>query len=159
MRRRGYDVQAMPLDYKNPYQEKISRDIRSGWRIPISGKVPNQVFYDGDDSEDGLIGWLENSVKAGERYFLRVTWDRKDIGGHVVVVERDAKGVFIYDPQIDRDFRDYEIGLKYANNIHLTRKDAPGILRVDNLAPVQDAVDNVLVGVKKQGRRRKNEQG
>ena len=65
-------------------------------------------------------------------------------GGHVIAVERDDRGVRLYDPQSNEVLRDDEIDREYSRRVRLKGPFAPRLLRVDDKEPRQEYVDGVL---------------
>ena len=123
MRRRGYDVEAMPIDTTSA----------------TNGSLPVQLgFYKGEklesfevpnDPDVAVKQFTKNIVSYGDgsRGMLRIRWKNGD--GHAVVWEVDGNSVIVRDPQNNTivDLLDYMRRAKTfyyfrADNLELTNK-------------------------------------
>lgn len=148
MRRRGYDVTAKNRkEDADEQQAALAKDSTRGWIDPETGKQPKLVRSATPlRNRNQAHRWLDDSVKAGERYTLEFCW--KKSGAHIVTVERDTNGELqIYDPQNGRVRKGAEIA-EYFGSIAInstTRGNwTPAIMRVDHLLPRSEFSDTIL---------------
>lgn len=86
MRRRGYDVIALPLAEDNSTQMAIQSDTTLTWRNPDTGRHPTLFHMHGRDA-GSIERRIAGRIKPGQRYAMQFGWKGRD-NGHIVVVER-----------------------------------------------------------------------
>lgn len=136
-RRRGYDVEAT-LNKRNSFNGRISQDWRSPFYEVETGLPVKSKILEGNTPQKAEK-WLMENTRPGERYVLSLEW--KGGGGHVVNVERDAKGVHIIDAQtgLNGSAKDY------MKLVKLKGKEPPELLRVDNAGFNPDICNRILM--------------
>ena len=148
-RRRGYNVSAQSYT-KNKTAEMLSKNPRIAWVDPKTGGVPDFVPWDYKRTYDknSYRAFLDENVKAGERYTLQFNWGNAS-GGHIISAERDSRGELrLYDPQTGKIYgKDWSIDdlmgrMSYTDKSG--RSDPPKLLRVDNLAFREDIAKDIL---------------
>lgn len=148
-RRRGYNVSAQSYT-KNKTAEMLSQNPRIAWVDPKTGDVPDFVPWDYKRTYDknSYRAFLDENVKAGERYTLQFNWLNAS-GGHIISAERDSRGALrLYDPQTgkiyDKDWSLNDLMGRMSYTDRSGRSDPPKLLRVDNLAFREDVTKNIL---------------
>ena len=148
-RRRGYNVSAQSYT-KNKTAEMLSQNPRIAWVDPKTGDVPDFVPWDYRRTYDkkSYRAFLDENVKAGERYTLQFNWGNAS-GGHIISAERDARGALrLYDPQTgkiyDKDWSLDDLMGRMSYTDRIGRSDPPKLLRVDNLAFREDVTRDIL---------------
>ena len=148
-RRRGYNVSAQSYT-KNKTAEMLSKNPRIAWVDPKTGDVPDFVPWDYNRTYDkkSYRAFLDENVKAGERYTLQFNWGNAS-GGHIISAERDSSGALrLYDPQTGKIYnKDWALDdlmgrMSYTDKSG--RSDPPKLLRVDNLAFREDVAKGIL---------------
>lgn len=164
-RRRGYDVEAIGRDKKNPTQEKLSTNAESAWIDPATGKAPTLLKNDPKiRTAKQAQKWLEENVEEGGRYEFSHGWKGTNgRNGHIVTVDRDSSGSLrVFDPQNGKTyagsaFTEYMGRIKstYSIQQYNPRKRSGWesipqgrlqLLRVDNLQINADVANSVLRG-------------
>lgn len=148
-RRRGYNVSAQSYT-KNKTAEMLSQNPRIAWVDPRTGDVPDFVPWDYKRTYDkkSYRAFLDENVKAGERYTLQFNWGNAS-GGHIISAERDSRGALrLYDPQTgkiyDKDWSLDDLMGRMSYTDRSGRSDPPKLLRVDNLAFREDVAKDIL---------------
>ena len=100
-RRIGYDVRALP-NLNNKSIAMLSFDTTLAYKTE-EGVHPQKVGL----PHKKKIEWLSSIVSLGDIYALEFSWGHNK--GHIVCVERDKNGVFIYDPQINKIYMNSEL--------------------------------------------------
>lgn len=126
-RRRGYDVQALAFKGTRAFKQ-LARAPWSAWIDPSTGRSPQSVFEKSPKGVVGLYLDLSKHVRQNQRFELAFYYRHRHNGGHVVVCERDTKGLFIYDAQSDKQYRGvdllrYIMSVDYKNDVRLFRVD------------------------------------
>lgn len=133
-RRRGYDVQALPYSKENAAMFALAEQPTRAYIDRETGKEPNRIQVEDSPTFAKFSKLLEQTVKEGERYHLRVTI--KDGGGHVVCLDRDDSGVLrVYDPQNGAIYkaREYLKRSRYSSKLYgISVPDENYAFRVDN---------------------------
>ena len=113
LRRRGYDVEALPKPKKN-------NTIIWGNEcfVDSSGNTPSFTF---NQSEKAIRNTLANAPD-GSRYIIYAAW--KNRSAHVFIAEKENGIIRYIDPQPNRDDVEYYFSLAKENKF--------GILRVDD---------------------------
>lgn len=139
MRRRGYDVEALP--FLNPEQKKLARSGNEGLMFldPSTGEpsVPKRFcgfplgVERGTKNELTRMNLRKNfntlTAAPGRYQFSYAYFSNRRLFGHIVSVERFPDGrVVLYDPQISKE-RDLTEIIKKMNRQYVAR-----ILRVDD---------------------------
>ena len=148
-RRRGYNVSAQSYT-KNKTAEMLSKNPRIAWVDPKTGDVPDFVPWDYNRTYDkkSYRAFLDENVKAGERYTLQFNWGNAS-GGHIISAERDSSGALrLYDPQTgkiyNKDWALDDLMGRMSYTDRSGRSDPPKLLRVDNLAFREDVTKGIL---------------
>ena len=134
LRRRGYDVMAVPRD--NYATGILANLVSLAWVDPTTGTYPVRQVNAKVSNGKQAVKWFEGAVKQGERYLLTVNLDGG--GGHVVILTRNEDGVLmVYDPQSgDRFLGEKEILDSFMRLVEvkysMQEGFSPAILRVDN---------------------------
>lgn len=126
MRRRGYDVEAMPK-YNS---DKISRSPQVVYKDP-------QIQYFTRNAKDTIINEMEK-WGDGSRCQICVYWQGG--GGHTFVAERQKGKVMFIDPQVN--------DLDVANYFNLAKVKGSYFYRIDNL-DVTDYIKDCCKGAGK----------
>lgn len=136
MRRRGYDVEALPFD--SEVQQRIRKDSTLAWINPSTGRQPSRRHV-GIRSTDAAIRRIRERIQPGQRYAMEFGWNKMDENGrivmgegHVVALERPVasggRNIMVVDPQT---------GEKLTVERYLEKKDiylrSLAIYRIDNL--------------------------
>lgn len=151
LRRRGYDVTAMPnLKLKGNLPYELSLRTEWVWIDPVTGKQPKKIVIGGRTiSSSGLkivvkpqkvvLKELADATKEPGRYHINWGW-KKENCGHIVTFERFVDGKCRwYDPQTGKiNFFDKEM----YNKMDIVNGIA--ILRVDNLLVNTDIINGVV---------------
>lgn len=137
MRRRGYDVMAGPkIDHRSNASCTVSYLFTLPWIDPKTGAYPIEQVNVKVRNVKSAIKWFEETVKAGERYILKVVWKSKKFG-HVMILNRDDEGkLFIYDPQTGWKYEkpeEIQYVLKKIKFFYEPFNFSPALLRCDNL--------------------------
>lgn len=113
LRRRGYDVEALPKPKKN-------NTIIWGNEcfVDSSGNTPSFTF---NQSEKSIRNTLENAPD-GSRYIIYAAWKKRS--AHVFIAEKENGIIRYIDPQPNKDDVEYYFSLAKKNKF--------GILRVDD---------------------------
>ena len=128
LRRRGYDVEAVPRKLGNEYDENIYANVWYAFRnsaeyikspLPKSGKTA---------IEELLLEWGD-----GARAEISVYWQRG--GGHVFIGENVDGEVIFLDPQTNKMNVEY-----YFNSVIPERTE---IIRIDNASLTRQVYSNV----------------
>lgn len=156
-RLRGYDVTAKTKN-GNPDADYLASHTNEAWIDPATGKPPHLLHSDAKTVNTPKRGldWLENNVKAGERYNFGFAW--KDQGkknvGHIITVDRDSKGKLrLYDPQNGKtysgqDLKDYLSRIKWVKQSHGFKFGFADLLRIDNMRINPQYADGIMEAVK-----------
>ena len=140
MRRRGFDVSALP-NTADSALSKLSKATHTAWQnitredIPLIAKTTLDKY---GHIKQPPLKWVKVSAAMTEtgRYHIAWRWKRKR-SGHIITAERLPDGSLrFYDPQN---------GMSGA--LDLYKKDIAGnvrIYRIDNLAPNANIVKDVL---------------
>ena len=129
-RLRGYDIEALPFTFNNPYILQLAYDPRM---IYIDNKINRTPYYiDGEvtranDCED----WLKDTIKYGERYAF-IFKPINSANSHIVEVFKTITGQLkFYDPQKGKSYNN-----EYLKDIEYRPEFfgfSPHIFRTDNL--------------------------
>lgn len=140
MRRRGFDVTAMPNTQKSdnvPY--KLSKRTEMAWIDPETGKYPIKNIAGLGAKSIGLLSKeMAGFMTETGRYNIDFVW--KGVrSGHIISVEKLENGKFrFYDPQNGKIIMwadlSKRISLKYGVKV----------LRIDDKLINEDIVDNVV---------------
>ena len=101
MRRRGYNVQTLP---KTPGSmlDVLSRNTSLAWVDRTTGKNPAYIVP-GQKTIAKSVEWLQNSLKANNRYTIEFAW-KGGHSGHIVHIYKRADVLYIYDPQTAKHY-------------------------------------------------------
>ena len=158
MRRRGYDVESA-LNDGNGKLEQLSRETYKAWLdkdgnyakiiVPEKGAGYSKSKIDELGFKatvpTGYYGFLDDTIKKGERYNLGFRW--ADSGkGHIVTVFKDDKGkIIIYDPQSNHTEESYNKSINFLRRIRLKGRDVPDLYRVDNLGFNPYFINDIII--------------
>lgn len=153
-RLRGYDVEAKPWDKNNKDMVDLSHDQTKAWIDPATGKHPKELRNDPKTVKTAkqMEKWLDQNVKAGERYnFAHGKKGGDGYNGHIVSVDRDENGdLRIFDPQNGKTYTGEQASEYIKEKVRGTKKNSKegrlGLLRVDNLE-----IDGVMANAVLQG--------
>ena len=128
-RRRGYDVRAGAYQKGNK-SYVLSASAKDAWIDKNTGDVAkaDEDFWNAKNYKE-MKNLLDDKVKEGERYNISFLWKNKSSNeGHVISVERDKEGVYLYDPQKDeqtrgKDIETYLRKIKTGNTVEFYRVD------------------------------------
>ena len=81
-------------------------------------------------------------MEDGGRYFIEFSWMNED-SGHIVCLDRTGFGIRLYDPQSGHRYSSAASLARYFSRVE-TKRDKSGILRVDDLEPVEGIIDDIL---------------
>ncbi len=95
-----------------------------------------------DKAVSRLLKWIDDTVEDGGRYFIEFSWMNED-SGHIVCLDRTGFGIRLYDPQSGHRYSSAASLARYFSRVE-TKRDKPGILRVDGLEPVEGIIDDIL---------------
>ncbi|PWG60885.1 hypothetical protein DF200_01095 [Bifidobacterium catulorum] len=140
MRRRGYDVIALPLSEDNSTQMAIRSDTTLTWRNPDTGRHPTLFHMHGRDATS-TERRIAGRIKPGQRYAMHFGWKGKN-NGHIVVVERvPTKGspIIVVDSQKGRIWKLHE----YLHGRDIDYSTL-GIYRIDNLELEANAAASLM---------------
>ena len=143
-RLRGYDVEASP--YGSSASKTLSIAGTVAWINPENGEYVKSIQPDDYGVFDGVQynaktyrGFLEKTIKEGERYHLSVQWKGKN-EGHILTCAKGSNGVFLYDPQTGEKFEGKNVD-KFLSKVKFSTKKGgiaanviPELRRVDNMA-------------------------
>lgn len=118
-RRRGFDVHAKAFTRTRAFKALADKP-ETAWKDPIKGTPPMPEPLKTHGNAVGFIKELNAIVKSGQRYVLTFLYNNQSNDGHVVVVERDEKGLFIYDAQSSYQYRGFHL-LNYASGMDFKR--------------------------------------
>ena len=96
MRRRGYNVQTL-ANTGGSMLEVLSRNTSLAWRDRATGTNPAYIVP-GQKTIAKTVEWLQNGIKANNRYTIEWVW-KGGRSGHIVHVFKRSDVVNIYDPQ------------------------------------------------------------
>lgn len=156
LRRRGYDVTAMPnLKVKGDLPYELSFKTEWAWIDPVTGETPVKKKIGGQTlskgglkvvakSQGDVMRELNEATKEPGRYHINWSWKGKD-NGHIVTFERLSNGKCRwYDPQTGEincftkeKYKDVDI----SKGMY--------ILRVDNLLVNNDIISRIVESLKK----------
>ena len=154
LRRRGYDVEALP-NYKALLGEEeggpqmLSHNTVAMWYNPETGAWPDITNfplkdYSVDEYPESLERRLDNLIKPGQRFHISWDWDMSD-SGHIVTVEKDKDGnLTIYDPQCGEDRCSVSRYFSSPAGLYV-RLDSIQAYRVDNCEIMTNFANKVLV--------------
>ena len=103
MRRRGFDVTAMPNYKDGKFPQMLSQDTTLIWMDDM-GRKPKKTSlqYPSWKKKDGasIREYVESKIKEDGRYHFNFGWDTEK--GHIVCVEKVGDKIMWYDPQVDK---------------------------------------------------------
>jgi SPP1 gp7 family putative phage head morphogenesis protein len=153
-RLRGYNVQTLP-NTKGSRLDILSRKTNLAWFDPTTGKHPEYIFDDAARTVKKFADFLEQTVKAQNRYTLEFSWKGRRRSGHIISLDRDSTGgLRLYDPQTGETYTGDEVKkylgrIKYETTVYGTKLPArPKVLRIDDKQFNLDVVNDILEGVK-----------
>ena len=130
LRRRGFDVEALPRTDSNKVMDRLGQYPLGAWTDPSTGSTLMGKDLMGFSREQ-LSAFIDNAVNAGERHVIG--YSEPSFGAHIVNIERTQEGeLLVYDPQRDELF---------VGGDAMTRFD--GASRIDHFARVDNAVLDV----------------
>lgn len=141
-RRRGYNVQALAFKGTRAFKQ-LARAPWSAWIDPSTGHSPQSVFEKSPQNIIELLSALTEHVSSGKRFELAYYVKEQNNGGHVVSVEKDARGLFVYDAQKDKVYRGIRL-FRYITTIDY--KKSVKMFRVDNAELNFSLLNQVLGG-------------
>lgn len=136
MRRRGYDVEAMPIDTTSATNGSlpVQLDFYKGEKLEVF-EVPKDLYVATKQFSNQIIKYGD-----GSRGMLRIRWKNGD--GHAVIWEVDGNSVIVRDPQNNTivDLSDY---MRRAKTFYY--------FRTDNLEPTEKVTQFVKNRQSKEG--------
>ena len=103
MRRRGFDVTAMPNYKDGKFPQMLSKDTTLIWMDDM-GRKPKKtnLQYASWRKQDGtsIREYVESQLKEDGRYHFNFGWNKDE--GHIVCVEKVGDKILWYDPQVDK---------------------------------------------------------
>lgn len=141
-RLRGYNVEVLP-NKKGSVLEKLSHHSKDAWIDLNTGEVA-EVDNLSSSSAKKMYNELDSKIEKGKRYVFRMVWKR-DVCGHVVSMGKDDKGMYLYDPQSGKTFREDELIHSYLDRVSTrgyNRK--PWLLRIDDKAFNPDYYNQIM---------------
>jgi hypothetical protein len=154
MRRRGYNVEALPRSNDNWFQDKVASwgeldddGSAKAWIRPDgTHPVPKQLnsIY-----RDEQYKWLGDNMEEDARYTFCFCW--KGRGAHIIHAFKENGVPKLYDPQNGNLIEDAESVKKYLDRIAVrgTRfQPNPRLTRIDDCAPNMFYVNRVLTPAK-----------
>lgn len=152
LRRRGYDVEALPNLKTSTTARMLSRRTNKAWIDPTTKTTP--VFMvQGDDVKNAkqLYDWAFNSIEEGKRYHIGFGWKGRGHDGHIICIDKIKGALRLYDPQCNRivtaenEVRAYFGRMKLSRQIYGQKyKVSVELLRVDNLDFDESVVNDIL---------------
>ena len=143
-RRRGYNVRAGAYEKGNKL-DILSASTKDAWIDRQTGDVakPDEDFWDKKNYKE-INDLLNKKVEEGKRYNISFLWRNKSSNiGHVISVEKNKDGLFLYDPQNNTIMRGKEIET-YLRRIKTG--DSFEFYRVDNKSFNPEFMDDILRG-------------
>ena len=101
MRRRGYNVQTLP-NVDGSMLSVLSHDTSLAWVDRTTGAKPAYIVPQGRTIANNLE-WLDNNLKANNRYTIEWTW-HGGREGHIVHIFKRGDALHIYDPQTGKEY-------------------------------------------------------
>ena len=127
MRRRGFDVTAMPNFKDGKFPQMLSKDTTLIWMDDI-GRKPKKtpIQYPSWKKKDGVSvrEYVESQITQDGRYHFNFGWDKDH--GHIVCVEKIGDEIMWYDPQVNQILDDGFFAMIDTSFLMY-------LLRVDNL--------------------------
>lgn len=127
MRRRGFDVTAMPNFKDGKFPQMLSKDTTLIWMDDI-GRKPKKtpILYPSWKKKDGVSvrEYVESQITQDGRYHFNFGWDKDH--GHIVCVEKIGDEIMWYDPQVNQILDDGFFAMIDTSFLMY-------LLRVDNL--------------------------
>jgi hypothetical protein len=154
MRRRGYNVEALPNNKNNPFQSKVASwgDLdydgsAKAWIRPDgTHPIPKQMNTSVADEQ---YRWLSDNTEEGARYTFCFCWQGS--GAHIIHAFKEGGVVKLYDPQNGQLYEGEEKVKTYVSGIAVnkgSRKPNPRLTRIDDCAPDMFYVNRVLTASK-----------
>lgn len=148
-RRRGADVQAAPFDANS----SRDRNTTHAWINRETGKgpqlmMPDNMFISGKQ----YAGYLDDTIKDGERYHLLFAWKGTN-EGHIITAQKENNQLVLYDPQKNTTYKGKQID-DLMQKVDMPKpsqqKPQPPLLyRVDNLAFNDDVARKSMTATKR----------
>lgn len=134
-RLRGYDVRALPNN-RNGYIKDLSYQTNLAWRDQY-GNHPDYIHI---PSGVNKMGYIDNTIREGNRYTIEWNWS-SGTSGHIINVSKENGKLKFYDPQ-DGSIMDAD---KFKSSVYPSiRRGSIAIMRVDNLEFDGEYVDKIL---------------
>ena len=131
----------------NAYQHNLANNQALGWK-DSSVNTPKWTEDASVNTPKRAGDFLNKNIKEGERHFLSMRW--KGGGSHIIAVSKDNSGNLVaHDPQNNVTTTGIkEIRAKYLDRLAYKGMMGrpPKLLRVDNLTPNSEYVENVVIG-------------
>lgn len=157
MRRRGYNVEAMPRAARkdNYFQEQVAS---WGTGLDDDGSAKAWIMPDGThpipkelrtNSRDDQYKWLDDNMVDGGRYTFCFCWQGR--GAHIIHAFKENGVVKLYDPQNGNLFEGDEKVKLYLDGIAVNKgsyKPNPRLTRIDDCAPNMFYVNRILTPAK-----------
>ena len=141
MRLRGYDVEARNRDYNNKAQNLLSEDTTLAWIDPVTGKHPELTTVPPRNHKDGLR-WLESNLQNGGVYVFTFRW-HGTVDHHIIIIVKTNGSLIMYDPQSGETINKNK-QMEYMESIAWSDRSRPKFLRIDQMEPDLEIIDNVL---------------
>ena len=149
-RLRGFDVEATPFQMGS-MTDTLSKKTNLAWIDPKTRKPPQYIQDKTKLSAKEYLGFIDKTVKQGERYTIEFDWKGKR-SGHIVNLDRTDEGLLrIKDNQSDKEYigekavLKYLKRMKYSETIYGYRMPAvPKLLRIDRLIIDPDVAKKVM---------------
>lgn len=158
-RQRGYDVQVLPCK-KGSMAERVAVHTNLPWIDPVTGKHPEYIVDETLTAAKQYLGFVDSTVKRGERYTIQFLWNGRSRSGHIVNLDRTESGELrIKDNQRgageiseyigDEAVLRYLSRMKYQTSIYGTKIScAPKLLRIDNMVFDESVINELMEAAK-----------
>lgn len=144
-RRRGYNVETLPMSNKNTAMRMLSHDPDLAWIDPKTGEKRIATAVN-SSTPKAIVDEISSAISEKERYTLKYSRTNSR-SGHIVSLEKVGKELRLYDPQVARIYPSSAAVIDYLRNRpNITRLK---MLRVDDLDFNTTIVDNILKEAKK----------
>lgn len=158
-RLRGYDVQVLP-NTSGSMLEKVSHQTNMVWIDPETGNPPSYIYDDSLTTAEEYVGFIDNTVKQGNRYTIQFLWKGRKNEGHIVNLDRNEYGELrIKDNQRGMGERSEWLGtqgvLEYLSDVKfedtaffgmVRRCCVPQMLRIDNMRFNTEVASQIMEG-------------
>ena len=158
-RQRGYDVQVLSCK-KGSMAERVAVHTNLPWIDPVTGKHPEYIVDETLTAAKQYLGFVDSTVKRGERYTIQFLWNGRSRSGHIVNLDRTESGELrIKDNQRgageiseyigDEAALRYLSRMKYQTSVYGTKIScAPKLLRIDNMVFDESVINELMEAAK-----------